>query len=307
MSNLEEKMSTAAEVTQLKPLDGNTLLEEAHRFDKYRMQLNTSQEELLANVRQNIKRPLPQLQIYNLRPKNEVVIVGGGWSTEDTIDELYELAMDRKPIMAVNGAGMYLEGKHIRTDILMILDAKPENIAFVKDEIPDCKYFLSPQCHPSLFDACEGRDLTVFHIMTFQEVEFAILYAHYGEHFKCVPGGSTVGLRAISLSHMLGFRLMHLFGFDSCYAPDGRHHSYEQKWNDDEGTADMYAELKNCAGTDAVKKFRCSSWQAHQVEQFFAFLKKNGDQFKLNVHGSGLLATMLNTGAKLHLQSVKET
>ncbi|KKK73562.1 hypothetical protein LCGC14_2892570, partial [marine sediment metagenome] len=167
--------------------------------------------------------------------------------------------------------------------------------------------FLSPQCHPKVFDACEGRDVTVFHIMTFQEVEYAMLYAHYGDNFKCVPGGSTVGLRAISLVWYLGFRLMHLFGFDSCYAPDGRHHAYDQPWNDGEGSTDMYAELKTSAGTDAIKKFRCSSWQAHQVEQFFAFLKKNGDQFKLNIHGEGLLATMMNTGAKLHLQSVKET
>ncbi len=283
------------------------LPKKTNRFDKHRMQMNTSQEEILANVRQNIKRPLPQMQLYDLRPKNEVAIVGGGWSTEDTIEELYELAMDRIAIIAVNGAGLYLEKKHIRPDCLILLDAKKENVAFVEEAIPDCKYFLSPQCHPSVFDACEGRDVTMFHIMTFQEIEYAILYSHYGDNFKCVPGGSTVGLRAISLAHMLGFRLMHLFGFDSCYAPDGRHHAYEQKWNDGEGSTDMYARLKTSAGTDNVMQFRCSSWQAHQVEQFFSFLKTNGDRLKVNIHGDGLLAAMMRTGANINLQNVKET
>jgi hypothetical protein len=270
------------------------------------MRLNTSEEEILNNVRANIQRPLPQLNIYDTQPNREVVIVAGGWSLADTVNELHELALERKAILCVNGAGNFCVENHIRPDILMVLDAREANLAFVKDPIPDCKYLLSSQCHPSLFDACEGRDTYIYHILTFQEVEYAILYKYYGPNFKCVPGGSTVGLRAISVSHMLGWRLMHLFGFDSCYAPDGRHHAYEQKWNDGEGVADMWAELKSGIGDNPIQKFRCSSWQAHQVEQFFAFVKNNGGQFQLKIHGTGLLATMMETGAKLNLQNVEE-
>ena len=274
----------------------------AKRFDKHKMNLNTSEEEILANVALNIQRPLPQLDIYPPQSR-EVVIVGGGWSTEDTIDELHELALEGKAIIATNGAGNYLVKNHIRPDILMVLDARIENLAFVEEPIPNCKYFLASQCHPELFEACKDRDLTIYHIVTFQEVEFALLYTYYGPHFRVVPGGSTVGLRGISMSHMLGFRLMHLFGFDSCYAPDGRHHSYEQKWNDKEGATTMWAELKGPSTQGATLKFRCSSWQAHQTEQFFRFLKSNGNEFKLDIHGDGLLATMLRTGARLHLQN----
>ena len=186
---------------------------ESKRFAKHKMNLNTSEEEILANVAINIELPLPQMDIYPPQAK-EIVIVGGGWSTEDTIDELYELALEGKAMLAVNGAGNYLVKQHIRPDILAVLDARIENLVFVEEPIPNCKYFLSSQCHPALFEACEGRDLTIFHILTFQEVEFALLYAYYGPNFRVVPGGSTVGLRAISLAHMLGFRLMHLFGFD---------------------------------------------------------------------------------------------
>lgn len=285
---------------------GKKLPKKSQNFDKHKMRMNTSEEEILANVAFNIKRPLPQMHLYPERPKKEIIIVGGGWSTEDTLDELHELVNDGTAILAVNGAGNYLMKNHIRPDMLMILDAKVENVSYVEKEIPNCKYFLSPQCHPSVFDKCEGRDLTAFHIMTFQEIEYAMLYSHYGENFRCVPGGSTVGLRAISLAHMLGFRLMHLFGFDSCYAPDGRHHAYGQKWNDCEGSTEMWARLKSSTGEDTVMQFRCSSWMAHQAEQFFNFLAKNGDQFKLNIHGDGLLATMMRTGAKLQLET-KET
>jgi uncharacterized Rossmann fold enzyme len=279
---------------------------EAKRFDKKKMRLNTTQEEILANVALNIKRPLPQMHLYPQRPQHEVAIVGGGWSTQDTIEELRGLFLDGKAIIAVNGAANYLVENGIRPHMHMVLDAKPENIAFVEKPIPDCKYFLAGQVHPSLFEACEDRNLTIYHILTFQEIERAMLISYYGDNFRIVPGGSTVGLRAISLVHMLGFRLIHLFGFDSCYAPDGRHHAYEQKWNDGEGVTDMYAELKPSGRTEVVKKFRCSSWQAHQTEQFFNFLKANGDQFKLEVHGEGLLAIMMRTGTKLHLQNVKE-
>ena len=283
------------------------LPDNAERFDKKKMQLNTPESQILGQVRMNILRPLPQLNHYPQQPDTEIAIVGGGWSLADTVEELHELNAKRVPILAVNGAGNYCVKNHIQPQILMVLDAREENLAFVEDPIPGCKYFLASQCHPSLFEACEDRDTYIYHVLTFREVEYSILYAHYGESFRCVPGGSTVGLRAISVAHMLGWRLMHLFGFDSCYAPDGRHHAYEQKWNDGEGVADMWAELKTAAGTDAVQKFRCSSWQAYQVEQFFSFMKRNGDQFQLNLHGQGLLATMMQTGAQIHLEKVKET
>ncbi len=275
------------------------------KFNKLKMHINTPMEEILENVKFNIKRPLPQLDNYPQQsPKVEIAIVAGGWSLEETLPELFDLYHERIPILALNGAGNFLVKNNIRPDMVMVLDARVENHVFVEEPIPGCKYLLASQCHPSLFDTCKDREVIIWHTHTFAEVEHSINYAHYGDRFKYVPGGSTVGLRSLSVAFMLGWRLMHLFGFDSCYHPDGRHHSYEQKWNDGEGSTTMWAELRGGDGT--LHEYRCSAWQAHQAEQFFAFIQKNGDNFRLSIHGDGLLAAILSAGVPVNLRNSKE-
>ena len=46
-----------------------------------------------------------------------------------------------------------------------------------------------------------------------------------------IGGGTTVGLLAMSLAFLRGFRKIHLYGFDSCYRGD-EHHAYAQNLND---------------------------------------------------------------------------
>jgi hypothetical protein len=107
-----------------------------------------------------------------------------------------------------------------------------------------------------------------------------------------------VGLRAITLARMMGFRFMHLFGFDSCYSPEGKLHAYEQDWNT-EGSGRMYWAMTGPNGSEG-REFRCSTWQASQAQNFKDFLALNGKHFRLQIHGDGLLAYMLKTGAKLN-------
>ena len=60
------------------------------------MQINTEQEKIISNVHTNIRRGLPQVFAY---PPNdqEVIIVGGGWSLEETFDDLLEAVKQPLP------------------------------------------------------------------------------------------------------------------------------------------------------------------------------------------------------------------
>jgi hypothetical protein len=171
-----------------------------------------------------------------------------------------------------------------------MVDARPENVAFVSEPIPQCKYFLASQCHPVVFDACADRDTTIYHVIsTNGEAERDRLNFHYGEkHWQEVPSSGTVGIIAIVLCRMLGFRFQHIFGMDSCYSPGGdRHHAYPQALNDAEGAGEFVV---------AGRSFLCSAWQASQIGEFTDLLRYYGDEVCLDFHGDGAIAHLLKAG-----------
>jgi len=297
-------MSEAAEV-----IYGETELSGTNPLDRSIFDVNVGCEKVIENVRCNIARPLPQFQPIPERPMGqaEVALVHGGWSLEETMDELWELVHRGVPVIASNGAAAYLYEQNIRPDGHILLDAQEANVRFVEKAIPDCVYYLASQCHPKVFDACEGRDIHIWHCgCFFKEGEKEILDDYYKKKYQIVPGGSTVGIRSIGLAWLRGFRLIHIFGMDSCYAEDGRHHSFVQPQNDREQINAVLGVLSSGGEQEAAISFRCSGWQASQAEQFVDFVKNCGDAFHLNMHGSGLLAAIVNTGAELTLQSLKE-
>jgi len=261
--------------------------------------VNTPEETILSNISHNIRLQFPQFCPQPDRP-GQACIVGGGWSLDDTLDELLEICWTTgAPIIAVNGAGKWLMERNIRPAILMILDAREPTAEFVDVEIPGCKYLIASQCHPKAFEYCKDRETYIYHVISSKdESEKAILNSYYNTFWTSVIGGSTVGLRAISLTRMIGYKFIHLFGVDSCYSPTGEHHAYPQELNDGEGSGRMYWALTG-NGTTKGREFRCSTWQASQAQNFKDFIAVNGKSFRLHIHGDGLLAYMLKTGATL--------
>lgn len=266
-------------------------------WDSSVMRLNVSMAKLLGNISTNIAKPLPQVMAYQENPEH-IAIVGGGWSLDDTFEELRDLYFQGVKLIALNGSARWLMARNLKPAMHIMLDARPENIEFVADPIPDCRYILASQCDPSVIDACLGRDLRLFHVVGDDSPdEKEILDAHYFGRWQPVPSAGTVGVTALMLCRILGFRFQHLFGMDSCTAPDGRHHGYPQPLNDNDGWA-----IFHCAG----REFRCSAWQAAQAQNFIDMIRVNGELFELSIHGDGLLAYLLRTGADLSAHKVTE-
>lgn len=260
-------------------------------WDRSKMKLNVSHETIHRNIETNIRRHLPQLALHDESPEH-IALVGGGWSLDQTFEELRALYFRGVKLVALNGAANWLMARNLRPSMHIIMDAKPENAAFVQAPIPHCKYFLASQCDPSVFDACEGRDVRVFHVIsTDGEEEREVLDKYYNRRWHIVPGAGTVGMVGLMMCRMLGFRFQHLFGIDSCSEPEtGAHHAYDQPWNNDDGARWFW-----CAG----RKFLCSGMQASQVGNFVDIVSAHGDKLELKVHGPGILAHILETGGEM--------
>lgn len=264
----------------------------AIKWDNARMKLNVDPSIIPDHIRANVKRFLPQLSPHQPNTVH-IALVGGGWSLNDpeVYEELRAVYFLGTKLVALNGAANWLMERNLRPSLHLVMDAREANLPFVEKAVPGCKYMLASQCHPKMFDACEGRDVTIFHVISGNsEEETQILDDHYMKRWMVVPGAGTIGIVGIMLCRILGFRFQHMFGIDSCYAPDGRHHAYEQKINDDEGSAPFW-----CAG----RKFRCSAWQASQANNFLQVIKHHGQELQISVHGDGVLAHMVRTGASL--------
>jgi uncharacterized Rossmann fold enzyme len=255
---------------------------------------NTTDEVILEQVKINIRRQLPQVQPYMIN--HEVaVIVGGGPSLKETEKELLDCYWRGGKIVALNGAYRWCIERNIKPSACIVLDARESNAEFVKESIPECKYLLASQCHSKTFEYCAGRDVYIWHACTGGDNELKVLKKFYFGRVHPVDLGTTVGIRSVSLMRMLGFTRMEIFGIDSCWLDDN-HHSYEQPENNRDLKKRVW--LVPSSGGDAVP-FMCAPWHMQQVEDFKKLIKERGNMFQLNVHGRGLLATILRTGATI--------
>jgi hypothetical protein len=246
--------------------------------------LNADLEVIRENVKHNVSLGFQQVQPY---PTNdvEVMIVGGGPSLKDQIEEIRFLRRQGVKLVCLNNAYQYCLDHDILPSAYVMVDARPFNLRFVENVVPDCKYFVASQCDPAIFGRLlEVKDQTYIWHTSAEEIQDILLEAYP----KCypVPGGSTVLLRAIPLFRMLGFKRFHIFGCDSCLQ-EGSHHAYEQKENDEQAVIPVRV---------GGEVFYCNPWMISQAREFIDLVGCMGDVMELEIYG-GLLRQILKSGA----------
>ena len=244
--------------------------------------LNTAEEKIKENVAHNVKLGFQQVQPHATNDV-EVMIVGGGPSLADNIEEIRRLREDGVKLIAINNAYKFCVDHGVKPSAMVMVDAREFNNRFVDPIIPECKYFIASQCDPSVFAKLPKEQTYIWH--TSADLINEILAAQYDRWYP-VPGGSTVLLRTIPLFRMLGFKRFHIFGCDSCLTGD-KHHAYEQKENDNQPVVPV-----SLGG----KIFECHPWMVSQAQEFIDLIKMMGDEIELDVRG-GLLRHILETGA----------
>ncbi len=234
---------------------------------------NTNEAAMLANVRINAARDLPW--IGSCEPHDgHAVLVGGGPSLADTLPEIRKRAQGGQTIFGLNGAARWLLWKGVWPDHGVILDPRAANAAFITER---CKWLIASQCHPSVVDA--ARDVALWHFPV--DGIFDALPVDRRDDAIMIGGGLTVGLTAMGLAFAMGYRKMHLYGYDSSDR-DGEGHAYAQ--------AESTAETKRATVWLGPRKFTTNAAmyaQAEAFERWAGLLAENGAI--ITVHGDGLL------------------
>lgn len=254
---------------------------------------NTTEDHRMANVAAACERDLPWFTGFKDEGQT-CVIVGGAPSLKTTISDIRWHSRQKKTrVIALNNSWRTLVANGITPHACVMVDARAENAEFLKDAPKSMRLLLASQCHPDVFDAAEatGADVTIWHcgfgdnsplweaLEPWQESRPIIL----------VPGGSTVALRAMWLAVFSGFRKLHMYGVDGCYADDGSHHAYAQPLNDGEQVVEV---------ARGDKRYRCAPWMARQAMEFedtwralrsFRDFDDKPAPVSVMVHGTGLL------------------
>lgn len=253
---------------------------------------NTPEEVVRAQVEANIQRDVAWLD-YGGEKDRPLCIVAGGPSLKETWPQLLGMNAD---IMALNGAYPFLTERGITPDYFMLLDARPDNISFLRDPRKATIHYLAAQCHPDIFDALDSF-AKVLYLTT---VPYAKEVTEGIDKPKLLVSGvvGTVGVKAISLAYILGYRELHLYGYDSSY--EDYHHAYPQPLNDASTVMEVAIE-------PGGKLYRCSPSMAQQAKELTSRL---GEMSRLgldiNIHGYGLLPDLVAHAMKRGEQPLEE-
>jgi hypothetical protein len=247
---------------------------EASRLNLH-IAVNTDVKKILSNVWEN--RDAAPWICSSPKHEGEALIVGSGPSLLKTLEAVRAYKDGGGVIFALNNSASVLNEAGIIPDYQVILDARPENIKF----LTNCGiYLLASQVDPSLFKQVSGHAL-----------QWHPVIEGLGELFPDAPitligGGTTVGLSSMALAYAMGFRKLHLFGYDSSFTEVT--HAIPQDRTEQEA-----ASFEVSVGE---KTFKTNAAMAKQAELFPQFAQTLADlDVVIKVYGEGLLPHIAHT------------
>ena len=233
-------------------------------LNQFPVSIAVSDELMCENVRsamsRGIREAAPRL------PHDRIMsIAAGGPSLGDTWQELEGV------IVAANASLGFLLEKGVTPWACGIFDPRP-HVADLIEPHPDVFFFLGATCHPRVFDKLAGCKIVLWHPLG--PSSKAAVGARY-----LIDGGSTMGLRWLSLGHFMGFRKFHCHGLDSSFRGD-KTHAYPD-YRDG-------MEVMNLHGYRTTLNFlqQVEDWK--QTKQVFGGLT-GSDKTEIKLFGDGLL------------------
>ena len=228
---------------------------------------NTLLDHIKSAMRRNIPHFFPSPQ-----HDHEIVCVGSGPSVRDHVEDIRKLKEGGAYIMAIKAAHDFLIGHGIIPHIAIMVDPQPHIIKCFQKKRSDVVYFVASQCHPEVFDYFKDNPVVLWHLLTGKEGEKEAI-----NNEPALGGGSTSGMRAMTLSWCMGFRKLHLFGYDSCLVGkelkiDGTTH--------EEPPMQLWI---------AGREFFANPPMAAQITEFEKMLTSFKGQIQIKVYGDGAI------------------
>jgi Protein of unknown function DUF115 len=233
------------------------------------------------NCRYNLGLEIEILAAQYQYPRHkELLIVGGGPSLKDCLWEISLKQEGGAEIWALNNAFHYLCEHGIEPDAQILLDARLINQEFVPQKT-DALLLYSAQCHPAVI--AKGKEAGKVILWCPSIAPIVDILNEKKKLAAVIAGGSSVGMKALGLAHLFGFKHVHLYGYDSSYR-NGENHAYKQSINNNENFVEVILN---------GKPYISAPWMVTQTQDFQHSLPNFiAMGLQIYVHGDGLLPDM---------------
>lgn len=240
---------------------------------------SVTERNIAAALARNLSRFTPSL----VRHDGCMAIVGSGPSVADHVAEIREQQALGRPVMAVKGAHDWLLERGIVPDLWVSMDSQDKIVDGIRHPSPQTCYLVASKSSPAIFDHLADRQVVLWHAWMGRGEERL-----FPPGDVLVGGGSTSGLRAVTLAWLLGFSRVILFGFDSCLRD-------RVKRADGSKTADWVIQVQ--ADKDGPDRY-CDGAMASQAAEFQAMTFGALPGLRVKVVGDGLIADIMAARAR---------
>jgi uncharacterized Rossmann fold enzyme len=254
---------------KLGPVSGESL----NLLDMRGLSAAGTQDEIRANVVHALSLNLPELPASIIKHDGTMVICGSGPSLPGMREAIEQERNLGRPLVAVKGAYNQFMDWGITPDFYVSIDPRDRRNT-VKTLNKDTIYLLSSRCPPSLFEHLGGHKVVLFHTWS-PEQDIPELHGR-----PLVTGGSTSGLRMVTIGYAWGFRKFAFYGMDSCAKDD--HKRFYGPPMPDEKLMDVVV---------AGRSFRTNGAMALQAQDFRDMIRMMPET-KFSIAGDGLLAAI---------------
>lgn len=168
----------------------------------------------LSQIRIAVSQGYPSIQLEPIKD-GWIDIVGYGPSLRQTWDQV------RNPCITVSGAHDFLIERGTVPKYHAECDGRSHKPNHLQKPHKDVTYLMATVCHPRTWELLDG-----FNVVTWHNANGMHVVEWIGENDPdkiMVAGGSVVGMSAIHLAGILGYRKFRLFGMDCNFDGDDRH------------------------------------------------------------------------------------
>jgi hypothetical protein len=241
---------------------------------------------LYRHIASALARGLPVLDQY-LPHQGVAVLVGSGPSVLGQLDAIRAAQQRGGFLVAIKDAHDWLIGHGIIPQAAVAIDPQ-ESRARIFTPHPAVRYFIASQAHPALFDHLAGAQVELWHAYVRKDQNMP----PHGT--PMISGGTTSGLRAVTLLYSMGFRSFDLYGYDSCLQ-----HGL-LRMNGDRPRKEQATVHEIVVGD---RYFSCTMNMLSQADEFQNFYWSMPD-IDIRSHGDGLITAILEERHKRPLRTV---
>ncbi len=160
------------------------------------------------------ERGYPRLEQIPIRDDRSLTIACYGPSLADTYQTM------QRPILSMSGATRWLADHGVVPDYHIDMDPRPHKVQFLDPPVPGVHYLMASVCHPKTWKLLEGQHVTVWH--TYSSPETYAIVGSLDPNAVVIRGGSTIGLTALHIGGVMGYRHFEIHGMDGSFKDDER-------------------------------------------------------------------------------------